>query len=77
MPDVTVERRNATRHDARRLAAEVVKLPRGARRSARTSDVSRTGATWTHWIPFRRVRKSAAHHSGKPDLWGGTEELCR
>ncbi|HEY1468649.1 MAG TPA: PilZ domain-containing protein [Candidatus Acidoferrum sp.] len=42
MPDVTVERRNAPRYPLV-LAAEVVELPRGARLSARTSDVSRTG----------------------------------
>jgi Ribonuclease G/E len=40
---VTVERGNPPRRDAHWLAAEVVKLPRGARSSARTSDVSRTG----------------------------------
>lgn len=42
MPDVTVERRNAPRYPLV-LAAEVVELPRGARLSARTSDISRTG----------------------------------
>jgi PilZ domain len=42
MPDVTVERRAAPRYPLV-LAAEVVELPRGARLSARTSDVSRTG----------------------------------
>jgi hypothetical protein len=42
MPDVTVERRNAPRYP-QVLAAEVVELPRGARLSARTSDVRRTG----------------------------------
>lgn len=40
MPDVTVERRNAPR-DPLVLAAELVELPRGARLSARTSDVNR------------------------------------
>jgi hypothetical protein len=39
---VTVERRNAPRYPLV-FAAEVVELPRGARLSARTSEVSRTG----------------------------------
>ena len=42
MPDVTVERRGAPRYPLV-LAAEVVELPRGARLSAPTSDVSLTG----------------------------------
>ena len=42
MPDVTVERRSAPRH-AMVLAAEVIELPRGAKLSARTADISRTG----------------------------------
>jgi hypothetical protein len=42
MPDVTVERRSAPRH-AMVLAADVIELPRGAKLSARTSDISRTG----------------------------------
>jgi Ribonuclease G/E len=42
MPDVTVERRSAPRHPMV-LSAEVVELPRGARLSARTSDISRSG----------------------------------
>lgn len=42
MPDVTVERRSAPRYQMV-LAADVVELPRGARLSARTSDISRTG----------------------------------
>jgi Ribonuclease G/E len=42
MPDVTVERRSAPRYPMV-LAAEVVELPRGAKLSARTSDISRTG----------------------------------
>ena len=42
MPDVTVERRSAPRH-AMVLTAEVVELPRGAKLSARTADISRTG----------------------------------
>lgn len=42
MPEVTVERRSAPRY-AMVLAAEVMELPRGAKLSARTSDISRTG----------------------------------
>ena len=42
MPDVTVERRIAPRYPMV-LSAEVVELPRGARLSARTSDISLTG----------------------------------
>lgn len=42
MPDVTVERRCAPRF-AMVFAAEVVELPRGAKLSARTADISRTG----------------------------------
>jgi PilZ domain len=41
MPDVTVER-SAPRH-AMVLAAEVVELPSGAKLTARTADISRTG----------------------------------
>jgi hypothetical protein len=42
MPDVTVERRSASRH-AMILAAEVIELPRGTKLNARTADISRTG----------------------------------
>jgi len=42
MPEVTVERRNASRYPMV-LAADVVELPRGARLSARTSDISLSG----------------------------------
>ena len=42
MPEVTVERRSAPRYPLV-LAAEVVELPRGAKLSARTADISRTG----------------------------------
>lgn len=42
MPQVSVERRRAQRHDMV-LAAEVVELPRGAKFHARTADISRTG----------------------------------
>ena len=52
MPDVTVERRNAPR-DPLVLAAEVVELPRGARLSARTSDVNR-------WVLHRHTESRSA-----------------
>ena len=42
MPEVSAERRSAPRV-LMVLAAEVVELPRGAKLSARTSDISRTG----------------------------------
>jgi hypothetical protein len=42
MPDVVAERRNAQRYSLV-LAADIVELPRGARLSARTTDLSRTG----------------------------------
>ena len=42
MPKATDERRNATRY-AIVLAADVLELPDGAKLSARTSDISRTG----------------------------------
>jgi len=42
MPDVTAERRCAPRYPLV-LAADVVELSRGARMSARTSDISSTG----------------------------------
>lgn len=42
MPEVTVERRSAPRYPMV-LSADVVELPRGARLSARTSDISLTG----------------------------------
>ena len=42
MPEVTVERRSAPRYPMV-LAAQVLELPRGAKLSARTSDISRTG----------------------------------
>jgi Ribonuclease G/E len=42
MPDVTVERRSAPRYPMV-LAAQVLELPRGAKLSARSSDISRTG----------------------------------
>jgi hypothetical protein len=64
MPDVTVERRNSQRY-AMVLAAEVVELPRGAKLSARTSDVSRTGCYVDTLNPIpqgSRVRIRFTHH---------------
>jgi PilZ domain len=64
MPEVTVERRNAPRY-AMVLAAEVVELPRGARLSARTSDISRTGCYVDTLNPVpqgSRVRIRFTHH---------------
>jgi hypothetical protein len=64
MPDVTVERRSAPRH-AMVLAAEVVELPRGAKLSARTSDISRTGCYVDTLNPVPQgseVRVRLTHH---------------
>jgi hypothetical protein len=64
MPDVTVERRSAPRH-AMVLAAEVVELPRGAKLSARTSDISRTGCYIDTLNPIPQgseVRVRLTHH---------------
>jgi Ribonuclease G/E len=64
MPDVTVERRQAPRHPLV-LAAEVVELPRGAKLSARTSDISRTGCyidTLNPIPPGSQVRVRITHH---------------
>jgi hypothetical protein len=64
MPDVTVERRNSRRY-AMVLAAEVIELPRGAKLSARTSDISRTGCYVDTLNPLAqgsRVRIRFTHH---------------
>jgi Ribonuclease G/E len=64
MPDVTVERRSALRH-AMVLAAEVVELPRGAKLSARTADISRTGCYIDTLNPIphgSEVRVRITHH---------------
>ena len=64
MPDVTVERRSAPRYQMV-LAADVVELPRGARLSARTSDISRTGCYIDTLNPVpqgSRVRLRITHH---------------
>lgn len=64
MPEVTVERRSAPRH-AMVLAAEVVELPRGAKLSARTADISRTGCyidTLNPIPPSSRVLVRITHH---------------
>jgi Ribonuclease G/E len=64
MPDVTVERRSAPRSQLV-LAAEVVELPRGARMSARTADISRNGCYIDTLNPVpkaSRVRLRITHH---------------
>lgn len=64
MPEVTVERRSAPRY-AMVLAAEVVELPRGAKLSARTADISRTGCyidTLNPIPPSSRVLVRITHH---------------
>ena len=64
MPDVTVERRTAPRF-AMVLAAEVVELPRGARLSARTADISRSGCYIDTLNPIpegSQVRLRITHH---------------
>lgn len=64
MPDVTVERRSAPRF-AMVLAAEVVELPRGAKLSARTADISRTGCYIDTLNPIpegSQVRLRITHH---------------
>lgn len=65
MPEVTVERRNTLRYPMV-LAAEVVELPRGAKLSARTSDISRTGCYVDTLNPIpqgSRVRVRFIHHN--------------
>lgn len=64
MPDVTVERRSAPRCQLV-LAAEVVELPRGAKLSARTADISRTGCYIDTLNPVpqgSRIRLRITHH---------------
>jgi len=64
MPDVTVERRSAPRYQMV-LAADVVELPRGARLSARTSDISRTGCYIDTLNPVpqgSQIRLRITHH---------------
>ncbi len=64
MPDVTVERRSAPRSQLV-LAADVVELPRGAKLSARTADISRTGCYIDTLNPVPqgfRVRLRITHH---------------
>jgi c-di-GMP-binding flagellar brake protein YcgR len=64
MPEVTVERRSAPRSQLV-LAADVVELPRGARLSARTADISRTGCYIDTLNPLpqgSRVRLRMTHH---------------
>jgi hypothetical protein len=64
MPDAAVQRRFAPRH-AMVLAADVVELPRGAKFSARTSDISRTGCYIDTLNPIPQgseVRVRLTHH---------------
>ncbi|HEV2194449.1 MAG TPA: PilZ domain-containing protein [Candidatus Acidoferrum sp.] len=64
MPEVTVERRSAPRYPMV-LAAEVMELPRGAKLSARTSDISRTGCyidTLNPTPPGAQVRVRLVHN---------------
>jgi hypothetical protein len=64
MPEVTVERRNSPQFLIV-LAADVVELPRGARMSARTSDISRTGCYVDTLNPIprgSRVKLRFTHH---------------
>jgi hypothetical protein len=64
MPEVAVERRGAPRYPMV-LAAEVVELPRGARLSARTSDISISGCYLDTLDPVQmgaRIRVRFTHH---------------
>ena len=64
MPDVTVERRGAPRYPMV-LAPEVIELPRGARLSARTADISRMGCYIDMLNPIpqgSRIRLLLTHH---------------
>jgi hypothetical protein len=64
MPDVTVERRSAPRSQLV-LAADIVELPRGAKLSARTADISRTGCYIDTLNPVpqgSRIRLRITHH---------------
>ncbi len=64
MPEVTVERRSAPRNQLV-LAADIVELPRGAKLSARTADISRTGCYIDTLNPVpqgARVRLRITHH---------------
>lgn len=64
MPGVTVERRGAPRIQMV-LAADVVELPRGARLSARTADISRSGCYIDTLNPVpqgSKVRLRITHH---------------
>jgi hypothetical protein len=64
MPDITVERRIALRYPMV-LAVDVIDLPRGAKQSARVSDISRTGCYVDTLNPIARggrVRIRFTHH---------------
>jgi len=65
MPDVTVERRSAPRYPMV-LSADVVELPRGARLSARTADISTSGCYIDTLNPIPQgseVRLRITHHN--------------
>ncbi len=65
MPDVTQERRMSQRHPMV-LAADVIELSRGARLSAQTSDISRTGCYIDTLNPVAQgsqVRLRITHHA--------------
>ena len=64
MPEATVERRSAPRYPMV-LAAQVFELPRGAKLTARTSDISRTGCYIDTLNPTptgTKVRVRLTHH---------------
>jgi hypothetical protein len=72
MPEVTVERRNSLRH-AMVLAVEVIELPRRAKLSARTSDISRTGCYVDTLNPIpqgSRARIRFTHHQEEFEAMG-------
>ena len=64
MPEVTVERRNSPRYSMV-LAADVISPPGGAKMSARTSDISRSGYYVDTLNPIprgSRVKLRFTHH---------------
>ena len=72
MPVVTVERRGAPRYPMV-LAAEVIELPSGARLSARTAGIRRTGCYIDTLNPIpqgSRVRLRLTHHDEVLEVLG-------
>jgi PilZ domain-containing protein len=64
MPDVPVEKRSGPRYPLV-LSAEVIELPRGAKLTARTSDMCRTGCYLDTLNPIpkgSKVRIRVTHH---------------